>query len=67
MFKAMVLLKTVIVLQVCQWILSHEWTVGDLWNMLVEYSSQRFNKETDLGFFAWLLPPYLPTMPRGQI
>uniref|UniRef100_A0A6N2K799 poly(ADP-ribose) glycohydrolase n=1 Tax=Salix viminalis TaxID=40686 RepID=A0A6N2K799_SALVM len=42
--------------QVCQWILSHEWTVGDLWNMLVEYSSQRFNKETDLGFFAWLLP-----------
>ncbi|KAL9342824.1 hypothetical protein Peur_063255 [Populus x canadensis] len=42
--------------QVSQWILSHEWTVGDLWNMLVEYSSRRFNKETNLGFFAWLLP-----------
>ncbi|KAL3583321.1 hypothetical protein D5086_014382 [Populus alba] len=42
--------------QLSRWILLHGWTVGDLWNMLVEYSSQRFNKETNLGFFAWLLP-----------
>ncbi|XP_068665005.1 poly(ADP-ribose) glycohydrolase 1-like [Aristolochia californica] len=43
--------------EVSQWILSHEWTVGDLWNMLVEYSSQRLKGETHLGFFDWLLPP----------
>ncbi|XP_038711259.1 poly(ADP-ribose) glycohydrolase 1-like isoform X1 [Tripterygium wilfordii] len=42
--------------QVTQWILSHEWTVGDLWNMLVEYSSQVLNGETTLGFLTWLLP-----------
>ncbi|KAK6930406.1 Poly (ADP-ribose) glycohydrolase (PARG), catalytic domain, partial [Dillenia turbinata] len=42
--------------QVSDWILSHEWTVGDLWNMLVEYSKQRLKLETKLGFFAWLLP-----------
>uniref|UniRef100_A0A6N2L9D5 poly(ADP-ribose) glycohydrolase n=1 Tax=Salix viminalis TaxID=40686 RepID=A0A6N2L9D5_SALVM len=42
--------------QLSQWISLHGWTVGDLWNMLVEYSSQRFNRETNLGFFAWLLP-----------
>ncbi|EEF29034.1 poly(ADP-ribose) glycohydrolase 1 [Ricinus communis] len=42
--------------KVSQWILSHEWTVGDLWNMLEEYSFQRFNRETKVGFFAWLLP-----------
>lgn len=42
--------------QVSRWILLHGWTVGDLWNMMVEYSSQRFKQETKLGFFAWLLP-----------
>ncbi|KAH9782504.1 poly(ADP-ribose) glycohydrolase 1 [Citrus sinensis] len=42
--------------QITQWILSHEWTVRDLWNMMVEYSSQRLNGRTNLGFFAWLLP-----------
>ncbi|XP_059655744.1 poly(ADP-ribose) glycohydrolase 1-like [Cornus florida] len=42
--------------QVSRWILSHKWTVGDLWNMLVEYSSQRLTGETNLGFFNWLLP-----------
>ncbi|PSS35766.1 Poly(ADP-ribose) glycohydrolase [Actinidia chinensis var. chinensis] len=42
--------------QVTQWILSHEWTVGELWNMLVDYSSQRLTGETNLGFFRWLLP-----------
>lgn len=41
---------------VTRWILSHKWTVGDLWNMLAEYSSQRLNGETDLGFFPWLIP-----------
>ncbi|KAG9453565.1 hypothetical protein H6P81_006469 [Aristolochia fimbriata] len=43
--------------EVSQWILSHGWTVGDLWDMLVEYSSKRLKGETHLGFFAWLLPP----------
>ncbi|CAA6668144.1 unnamed protein product [Spirodela intermedia] len=42
--------------QVTQWILLHGWTVGDLWNMLVEYSSQRFAGETSCCFFSWLLP-----------
>ncbi|XP_065860860.1 poly(ADP-ribose) glycohydrolase 1-like [Euphorbia lathyris] len=42
--------------KVSQWIRSHEWSVGDLWNMLVEYSQQRFNRETNVGFFTWLTP-----------
>ncbi|PON59176.1 Poly(ADP-ribose) glycohydrolase [Parasponia andersonii] len=42
--------------QVTEWILSHKWTVGDLWNMLVEYCLQRINGETNDGFFTWLLP-----------
>ena len=44
------------VTQVSEWILSHKWTVGDLWDMLVEYSTQRLKGETSLGFFTWLLP-----------
>ncbi|KAJ7949870.1 Poly(ADP-ribose) glycohydrolase 1 [Quillaja saponaria] len=39
-----------------QWILSHKWTVGDLWNMLVQYSMKRLGGETNVGFFKWLLP-----------
>ncbi|XP_060173728.1 poly(ADP-ribose) glycohydrolase 1-like isoform X1 [Lycium barbarum] len=42
--------------QVTQWIVSHQWTVGELWNVLVEYSSQRLRGETRVGFFNWLLP-----------
>ncbi|KAE8686716.1 Poly(ADP-ribose) glycohydrolase 1 [Hibiscus syriacus] len=42
--------------QVTQWILSHKWNVGDLWNILVEYSSQKLRGETNVGFFTWLLP-----------
>ncbi|XP_072970756.1 poly(ADP-ribose) glycohydrolase 1-like isoform X3 [Typha angustifolia] len=42
--------------QVTQWILNHGWTVGELWNMLVEYSSKRLRRETNVGFLAWLLP-----------
>lgn len=41
-----------------RWILSHGWTVGDLWSLLVEYSTQRLNKETSVGFFSWLLPQH---------
>ncbi|XP_057957070.1 poly(ADP-ribose) glycohydrolase 1 isoform X2 [Malania oleifera] len=44
--------------QVSRWILLHEWTVGELWNMLVEYSSQRLKGKTNLGFFTWLLPTH---------
>nr|XP_043609856.1 poly(ADP-ribose) glycohydrolase 1-like isoform X2 [Erigeron canadensis] len=42
--------------QVARWITSHRWSVGDLWNMVVEYSSQRSKRETRVGFFNWLLP-----------
>ncbi|PHU25117.1 hypothetical protein BC332_03449 [Capsicum chinense] len=42
--------------QVVQWISSQGWTVGELWNMLVEYSVQRLRGETGAGFFSWLLP-----------
>ncbi|XP_010522257.1 PREDICTED: probable poly(ADP-ribose) glycohydrolase 2 isoform X2 [Tarenaya hassleriana] len=42
--------------QVIEWILSNEWTVGDLWNKLVEYSNQRLTRETKLGLFCWLIP-----------
>ncbi|XP_058094390.1 poly(ADP-ribose) glycohydrolase 1-like isoform X2 [Magnolia sinica] len=42
--------------QVSQWILLQEWTVGDLWNMLIEYLSQKWNGETRAGFLSWLLP-----------
>lgn len=40
---------------VVQWILSQGWTVGELWNILVEYSTQRLKGKT-VGFFNWLLP-----------
>ncbi|KAI3697168.1 hypothetical protein L6452_29976 [Arctium lappa] len=42
--------------QVKQWIIFHKWSVGDLWNMVVEYSSQRSKREIQVGFFNWLLP-----------
>ncbi|KAM7279114.1 hypothetical protein ACFE04_006248 [Oxalis oulophora] len=42
--------------QASKWILLHQWTVGDLWSMLVEYLLKRFKSETDLGFLTWLLP-----------
>lgn len=42
--------------QVTQWIISQEWTVGELWNMLVEYGQQRYIGRTTVGFFRWLLP-----------
>ncbi|KAI5670049.1 hypothetical protein M9H77_19902 [Catharanthus roseus] len=49
--------------QVTQWIISQDWTVGELWNMLVEYGLQRFKGRTEAGFFSWLLPSMRrPTM-----
>ncbi|CAM8952045.1 unnamed protein product [Rhodiola kirilowii] len=42
--------------QVTRWILSHKWTVGDLWHLLAEYSSQRINGDTEVGFLTWLVP-----------
>ncbi|XP_027190707.1 poly(ADP-ribose) glycohydrolase 1-like isoform X3 [Cicer arietinum] len=38
------------------WILLQRWTVGDLWNMLVEYSKNRSKGDTNVGFLQWLLP-----------
>ncbi|XP_050383404.1 poly(ADP-ribose) glycohydrolase 1-like [Argentina anserina] len=45
--------------QVSQWIQQHQWTVGDLWDLLVEYSLQRRKGDTNDGFFTWLLPSLL--------
>ncbi|KAF4360299.1 hypothetical protein F8388_020590 [Cannabis sativa] len=42
--------------QVSEWILVHKWSVGDLWNMVVEYCMQVLKGETYDGFFTWLLP-----------
>ncbi|XP_014521364.1 poly(ADP-ribose) glycohydrolase 1 isoform X1 [Vigna radiata var. radiata] len=42
--------------EVAHWILAQRWTVGDLWNMLVEYSTSRSKGETNVGFLHWLLP-----------
>ncbi|XP_078170402.1 poly(ADP-ribose) glycohydrolase 1-like isoform X1 [Carex rostrata] len=42
--------------QVTEWIMDHEWTVGDLWQMLAEYASQRLARETKTGFLSWLVP-----------
>ncbi|KAL1221180.1 Poly(ADP-ribose) glycohydrolase 1 [Cardamine amara subsp. amara] len=47
--------------QVTKWILSHKWTVGDLWSMMLEYSAQRLYKQTNRGFFSWLLPSLATT------
>ncbi|KAK4403260.1 Poly(ADP-ribose) glycohydrolase 1 [Sesamum angolense] len=41
---------------VVQWILSQGWNVGEVWNILVEYSTQRLKRQTKIGFFNWLLP-----------
>ncbi|ESW29059.1 hypothetical protein PHAVU_002G040000 [Phaseolus vulgaris] len=42
--------------EVAQWTLSQRWTVGDLWNKLVKYSTRRSKGETNVGFFQWLRP-----------
>ncbi|KAK7253129.1 hypothetical protein RIF29_37582 [Crotalaria pallida] len=42
--------------EVVDWILSQKWTVGELWNMLIEYSKRRSKGETNIGFLRWLLP-----------
>ncbi|KAG8369344.1 hypothetical protein BUALT_Bualt14G0001600 [Buddleja alternifolia] len=42
--------------RVVQWILSHKWTVGELWNILVDYSTRRLKGETNVGLFNWLIP-----------
>ncbi|KAI3854825.1 hypothetical protein MKX03_004218 [Papaver bracteatum] len=35
---------------------SQGWTVGDLWNKLAEYSTQRVNGKTSVSLLSWLLP-----------
>lgn len=42
--------------RIVMWIQCQGWSVGELWNSLVEYSTQRMNKKTKVGFFRWLLP-----------
>ncbi|KAL2349430.1 hypothetical protein Fmac_003430 [Flemingia macrophylla] len=42
--------------EVTHWISSQRWTVGDLWNMLIEYSTNKLKGETNIGFLQWLLP-----------
>ncbi|EOA29031.1 hypothetical protein CARUB_v10025285mg [Capsella rubella] len=41
--------------QVTERLALQELTVGDLWNILVEYSSERLTRRTRLGFFSWLM------------
>ncbi|KAG9132799.1 hypothetical protein Leryth_026317 [Lithospermum erythrorhizon] len=36
-------------------IASRQYTVGDLWNMFVKYTSKRVERKTVDGFFQWLL------------
>ncbi|CAN4095620.1 unnamed protein product [Withania somnifera] len=52
--------------QVTQWIVSHKWTAGELWSVLVEYSSQRSRGETSVSFFNWLLPSFSSHDARAQ-
>ncbi|KAK1642247.1 hypothetical protein QYE76_060052 [Lolium multiflorum] len=42
--------------EVIEWITRHGWTVGELWHMIVEYSSQTLKVGTREGFLTWLLP-----------
>jgi len=39
-----------------EWIRCHSWTVGELWGMLIEYSSQRLQGNMYCSFFEWVLP-----------
>lgn len=39
-----------------EWIRCHGWTVGELWGMLMEYSSQRLQGNMYACFFEWVLP-----------
>lgn len=39
-----------------EWVRCHSWTVGDLWGMLIEYSSQRLQGNMHGSFFEWVLP-----------
>uniref|UniRef100_A0A0D6QSN1 PARG catalytic Macro domain-containing protein n=1 Tax=Araucaria cunninghamii TaxID=56994 RepID=A0A0D6QSN1_ARACU len=48
-----------------EWITCHCWTVGELWDMLIEYSSQRLEGKTFDSFFQWVLPQ-LNGDPRGK-
>ncbi|CAN8315610.1 unnamed protein product [Cochlearia groenlandica] len=41
--------------QVIERIASRELTVGDLWSKIAEYSSERLNRRTRLGFFSWII------------
>jgi len=56
LWKFLMSLLWLMLWQVAHWILSQRWTVGDLWNMLVEYSTSRSKGETNVGFLQWLLP-----------
>ncbi|KAK9664933.1 hypothetical protein RND81_14G078300 [Saponaria officinalis] len=44
--------------QVCEWILAHKWTVGELWTMLVDYCTKLRKGETKRGFLLWLVPTF---------
>ncbi|KAH9314909.1 hypothetical protein KI387_023536, partial [Taxus chinensis] len=43
-------------IMVTEWITCHCWTVGELWDILIEYSSQRSEGKTYDSFFHWVLP-----------
>ncbi|XP_059074287.1 poly(ADP-ribose) glycohydrolase 1 isoform X2 [Cryptomeria japonica] len=39
-----------------EWVTCHCWTVGELWDMLIEYSRLRSTGKTYDSFFNWVLP-----------
>ncbi|KAL1210189.1 putative poly(ADP-ribose) glycohydrolase 2 [Cardamine amara subsp. amara] len=41
--------------QVIERVTLQELTVGDLWNKVAEYSSEKLSRRTRLGFFSWLV------------
>ncbi|KAH7387892.1 hypothetical protein KP509_16G047300 [Ceratopteris richardii] len=42
--------------QVADWIISEGWSVGELWNVLVDYGQRRVSGRLNEGLFKWILP-----------
>ncbi|XP_078166034.1 poly(ADP-ribose) glycohydrolase 1-like isoform X2 [Carex rostrata] len=40
--------------QVIAWIANQNWNVSDLWNKVMDYTSQKLEGQTALDFFSWL-------------
>ncbi|EFJ37347.1 hypothetical protein SELMODRAFT_77537 [Selaginella moellendorffii] len=42
--------------EIVEWMSRESWTVGDLWNILLDYGSKREAGVIDCGLFEWLRP-----------